>query len=126
MDGLSNDEEVIIISHSLGTIVAYALMLRLRHKVNVKVLVTAGSPLGVEIVKRRLGPPLICPTNVKKWINASDPEDFVALESKLNGQTFGCDQVINIDQIDNGNEDAHDIRQYLAHGIVAKEIAPYL
>lgn len=80
IDGLPKDENIIIVSHSLGTIVAYDLMRRLRHQVKVKLLLTAGSPLGIEIVKRRLGSPLICLPNVDKWVNVSDSEDFVALE----------------------------------------------
>jgi hypothetical protein len=123
IDGLPKDEKVVIISHSLGTIVAYDLMRRLRHQVKVKLLLTAGSPLGIEIVKRRLGgPPLICLPNVERWVNVSDSEDFVALETRLTGKTFGCDKITNIDQLDNGDEDAHDILKYLAHEVVAKEI----
>ncbi len=122
MDGLPKDEKVVIISHSLGTIVAYDLMRRLRHEVKVRLLLTAGSPLGIEIVKRRLGTPLICLPNVDKWVNISDDEDFVAFQTKLTGTTFGCDEITNIDQLDNGDEDAHDIFKYLAHDIVAKEI----
>lgn len=122
LDGLSNDDNVIIISHSLGTIVAYALMLRLRHEVQTKLLLTAGSPLGIEIVKRRLGPPLMCPPNVDRWVNASDREDFVALEPKLTRATFGCTKIMNIDDLDNGNENAHDILKYLSHSVVAREV----
>lgn len=122
INGLSKNEKVVIISHSLGTVVAYDLMRRLRHQVKVKLLLTAGSPLGIEIVKRRLGPPLICLPNIDKWINVSDSEDFVALQTKLTSTTFGCDKIENIDRLDNGNEDAHDILRYLAHDVVAKEI----
>jgi len=122
IDELPKDEKVVIISHSLGTIVSYDLMRRLRRQVKVKLLLTAGSPLGIEIVKQRLGPPLICLPNVNKWVNVSDNEDFVALETRLTGETFGCDKITNIDQLDNGDEDAHDILKYLAHDVVAKEI----
>ncbi|MGD1702232.1 hypothetical protein [Dapis sp. BLCC M229] len=122
IDRLPEDEKVVVISHSLGTIVSYDLMRRLRHQVKVKFLLTAGSPLGIEIVKRRLGQPLICLPNVDKWVNVSDSEDFVALQTKLTGETFGCDKIMNFDQLDNGNEDAHDILKYLEHDIVAKEI----
>lgn len=122
IDGLPKDEKVVIISHSLGTIVAYDLMRRLRHQVKVKLLFTAGSPLGIEIVKLRLGPPLICLPNVDRWVNVSDSEDFVAFQTKLTSTTFGCNKIMNIDQIDNGYEDAHDILKYLAHDVVAQEI----
>lgn len=123
INGLPKDEKVVIISHSLGTIIAYDLMRRLRHQVKVKLLLTAGSPLGIEIVKCRLGPPpLICLPNVDKWVNVSDNEDFVAFQTRLTSTTFGCDKIENIDRLDNGDEDAHDILRYLAHDVVAKEI----
>ncbi len=122
IDGLSADDKVVIISHSLGTIIAYDLLRRFRHKVKVKFLLTAGSPLGIEVVKRRLGEPLICLPNIEKWLNIADSEDFVALQTKLNGTTFGCDEIENIDNLDNGDEDAHSILKYLAHNAVAEEI----
>lgn len=125
-DDLSPNEEVVIISHSLGTVVMYALLRRLRHKVKAKLLVTAGSPLGVETVKRRLGMPLACLPNVKKWYNIADNEDFVALQSKLDKVTFGCDKIENISDLDNGEEDAHSILMYLSHDRVVKNILAHL
>ncbi len=119
---LTVKDNVVIISHSLGTIIAYELLRRLRHEVQVDLLITAGSPLGIELVKRRLGPPLICLPNVKKWVNVSDKEDFVALKTILNGDNFGCDQINNNNQLDNGSEDAHDILKYLSHGFITQEI----
>lgn len=126
IEGLPKEERIVIVSHSLGTIVAYDLMRRLRHRVKVKLLLTAGSPLGIKMVKRRLGTPIICLPNIDQWVNASDNEDFVALEARLDKETFGCDEITNIDQLDNGNEDAHDILKYLAQPIVAKEITSNL
>ena len=126
MDSLSNEDSVVIISHSLGTIIAYDLMRRLKNRANVNLLLTAGSPLGIEIVRKRLGPPLVCLPNVRKWVNVSDTEDFVALKPEITATTFGCDQVINIDEIDNGDENAHDILKYLIHGRVVEQIVSSL
>jgi hypothetical protein len=125
LDGLPEDENIVIISHSLGTIVAYALMFPRQDQTHVGLLLTAGSPLGIEVVKLGLGTQLICLKNVAKWVNVSDREDFVALRPELTGKTFGCDEITNID-VDNGKEDAHDILKYLAHSTVAKEIIPKL
>jgi len=118
-DSIVDGEEVIVISHSLGTVVAYDLLRQLRHKVKVKKFFTFGSPLSIEVVKERLGSPLICLANVEKWINVADDEDFVALEPKLDGDTFGCNQIENI-LVDNGDEDAHSIETYLSHEVVAR------
>lgn len=126
LSDLPNDDKVVIISHSLGTVVAYDLLRRLRHQVMVRLLVTAGSPLGIEIVKNRLGTPLICLPNVETWINLADREDFVALQPTLTGKTFGCDSIVNLDQLDNGQEDAHDILKYLSHQQVVQLIAQHL
>lgn len=125
-DDLGDGEEVIVISHSLGTVVAYALLRRLRRCVKAKLLLTAGSPLGIQIVQNRLGPPLICLPNVAKWVNASDPEDFVALRPKLTQENFGCGDIENFVELDNGRKDAHDILQYLKHGEVSRAIADQL
>jgi hypothetical protein len=59
---------------------------------------------------------------VERWVNVSDSEDFVALQTKLTSKTFGCDKIENIDRLDNGDEDAHDILKYLVHDVVAREI----
>ncbi|MEM8971834.1 MAG: hypothetical protein AAGD43_07230 [Pseudomonadota bacterium] len=116
-------DDTIIVSHSLGTVIAYDLLRRLRHSHRCKLLLTCGSPLGIDIVRDRLGPPLSCLPNVVEWINVSDPEDFVALRTSLNATTFGCDEVVNHADVDNGDADAHDIREYLKHRPVAKALA---
>lgn len=125
-DDLEENEEVIVISHSLGTVVAYSLLRRLRNSVKVKLLLTAGSPLGIQIVQDRLGPPLVCLPSVDYWVNASDPEDFVALRPSLTKENFGCENIVNYDKLDNGEADAHDIRMYLQHQVVSQVIADQL
>lgn len=125
-DQIDSDEKVIVVSHSLGTVVAYSLLRRLRTSVKAKLLLTAGSPLGIQIVKNRLGPPLICLANVDRWVNASDPEDFVALRPKLTQKNFGCGQIENFAELDNGKEDAHDILRYLRQPEVARAVADEL
>lgn len=119
---LPSDEKVIVVTHSLGTIVGYDLLRRLRHSVKPDLFLTLGSPLGINIVKSRLGPPLVFPNSIKRWVNASDKEDFVALHTVLNRKTFGVDGIVNITSIDNGYEDAHSILQYLGHTEVVREI----
>lgn len=120
--GIKPEDKVVIVSHSLGTVVAYSLLRQSTTQIKPILFVTAGSPLGIDIVKQRLGPPLICPPNVPSWLNVSDKEDFVAFKPSLNASTFGCDQVENHTAIDNGYEDAHDIQMYLKYGITSKAI----
>lgn len=106
-------DEVIVVSHSLGTVIGYSLLRQLTDDVQPKLFLTAGSPLGIEIVKLGLLPPLICLENAPNWVNLSDEEDFVALHPKLTEKTFGCGRIINHTGVDNGYADAHDIRRYL-------------
>lgn len=116
------DDDVVVISHSLGTVVAYSLLRQSSATLRPKLFLTAGSPLGIEIVKQRLGAPLICLENAPNWVNVADLEDFVALKPELTGETFGCENIENITMVDNGFEDAHDIRMYLQHDSIAGNI----
>jgi hypothetical protein len=47
----------VVVAHSLGTIVSYRLLRRYGAKAQVKLFVTLGSPLGIDVVKARLRPP---------------------------------------------------------------------
>jgi endonuclease G, mitochondrial len=61
----------VLVSHSLGTVVAMDLLTRLPDQVEVVQLVTAGSPLGMDSVFKRLlsgGPRR--PDQVGGWLNA--------------------------------------------------------
>ena len=79
---------VVIVSHSLGTIVSYRL-LRQTNFTNVPLFVTLGSPLGINAVKDRISPPKLAqPAQVGHWLNGVDDRDFVALYSSLDANTF--------------------------------------
>jgi hypothetical protein len=91
VDKLPPDDDLIVVSHSLGTIVAYDLLADPENKLGgrkVKLFVTAGSPLGLKLVAARLlgkvsGRPPTAPRTIPKkagsWINAYDVLDIVAL-----------------------------------------------
>lgn len=110
----------LIVAHSLGTIVAYAI---LRSSTDVKrlpLLVTLGSPLGIAAVKRHLVPPkLAFPASVEAWINGTDERDYVALQSSLTKETF-VSGITNITNIENRKDDAHIISDYLCHPAIAR------
>jgi hypothetical protein len=86
--------DVVVIGHSLGSIVAYDAMTRLPDRYRVRLLVTAGSPLGYPIVQKNLlgkqaGQPPSIPAPVPRqpggWLNAYDELDIVALVHPLAG-----------------------------------------
>lgn len=85
-------DEIILISHSMGTIVAYDVLREIGRSENhfgVKVehLITMGAPLGLTVVKGNVinyNGKLRTPTCVTgSWVNFSDPQDVVCLDSHL-------------------------------------------
>ena len=79
---LVEDDTKVVIGHSLGSVVAYESMHRL--KAPLPLLVTLGSPLGLRtIVKERLRPAPSFPRQVTRWLNVADRDDIVAAEPDL-------------------------------------------
>jgi hypothetical protein len=112
---------VVMVAHSLGTIVSYRL-LRKTNSADVPLFVTLGSPLGINAIKDRIRPPKLArPDQVQRWLNGTDDRDFVALYASLDTDTF-CSEIENIVDIHNRQEDAHSIVDYLVDERVAREI----
>ncbi|KAA3617705.1 MAG: alpha/beta hydrolase [Calditrichaeota bacterium] len=87
-------DEVILLCHSMGTIVAYEVLQDNPDELSINTLVTFGSPLGLPVVVSRIyadqklnsgsEEPLKTPVNVhSKWFNLADPQDMVALDPTL-------------------------------------------
>jgi V8-like Glu-specific endopeptidase len=111
---------VVLVSHSLGTVVAMDLLTRLPASIQVDLLVTAGSPLGIDgVYKRLLGGGPHRPQRVGSWVNAWCAADAVAIGCPLS-QVWGPDlsEVIT----DNAKDRAHDMAEYLADAQVARAV----
>ena len=119
---LGDTSRTVVIGHSLGTIVSYVLMRSLGETPGFPLYLTIGSPLGIKIVRKRVGMPYITPPPLGTWINGSDREDFVALHPALTAETFGPAAVRNIVDLDNGHADAHAAENYLAQPVIANAI----
>jgi len=119
---LLEDEEYVVVGHSLGSIIGYNI---LREKKNIKVIkyITLGSPLGISAVKKRLKTPLKMPPCIEKgWLNAYDDRDIVALNS-LDKSNFNItSEINNISDVDNKTDNRHGIIGYLNDKRVAKII----
>lgn len=125
---MEESKSAVIVTHSLGTIVSYKL---LREFANGKrqappLYVTLGSPLAIEVFKETFSEPRSKPRDVARWVNGSDPEDFVALHPRLTVRNFGRAVDRNIVDIDNGYDDPHSITGYLSNPTVAQEITAHL
>jgi hypothetical protein len=114
------DENAVVVAHSLGTIVTFKL-LREAAAPQVPFYLTLGSPLAVRAVQNAVGPAFERPGCAESWLNALDPDDAVTIGRALNTANFG-DGVENIDDIENGSGDPHDIRMYLRDTRVADAI----
>jgi hypothetical protein len=76
----------IVIGHSLGSVVAYEAAHRT--SVGVPLLLTIGSPLGLDTIvyDRTIPQPPRYPEAVKWWVNVADLDDIVAADPKLAGR----------------------------------------
>jgi len=122
---LEDDEPAIILSHSLGTIVALKLLREYAQNGkprNTPLFLTLGSPLGIDSIRKNFSKPRGKPNNVQRWVNGADPDDFIALRNALTDETFGPG-IENYSDIDNGDENPHSIVRYLSDSRIAKAIA---
>jgi hypothetical protein len=115
--------QTVVVSHSLGTVVAYDLLRREGEVLGWKIplFVTLGSPLAISAIKRLLRP-IIFPPCAGKWYNAMDLSDIVAL-NPLDVGNFDVDPTIeNNTDIHNQTENHHGISGYLNDKEVARRI----
>jgi endonuclease G, mitochondrial len=121
---LPSTGRVVLVSHSLGTVVGMDLLSDLDPALDVAMLVTAGSPLGMDSVFRRLlsgGPNR--PARVRRWVNAFCAPDPVAIGCPLADTWAGqIEEVVT----NNPKERAHSIEEYLADARVARRISESL
>lgn len=120
-----HDQDVLVISHSLGTVVSYRLLAgdpRLRNR-NVPLFVTLGSPLGIGMMEDILPPhDTIQQPPIGAWVNGYRPDDFVALDRGLTPDTIGLPGIINVREglIEEG--DKHSIEAYLRSPAICARI----
>jgi hypothetical protein len=112
----------VLITHSLGTVIAFKLLREMEaggKSVEIPLLITMGSPLGLDALKKKLGPPRYKPSFVKRWANFYDPSDLVALGKALDKDTFAAG-IENDGGVNNQTSNAHGIVGYLPHeGVIS-------
>jgi hypothetical protein len=124
---LVEDDTRVIVGHSLGSVVVYESAHRLARPV--PLLVTLGSPLGLQtIVKDRLRPPPSFPPRAARWLNVADRDDVVAAEPDLRPLFTGdMPDTSRFDgvRVDNGS-DPHHPCYYLGKLAVGRTISEAL
>lgn len=121
---LPQSGQAVIVSHSLGTVVAVDLLSRARPDITVPLLVTMGSPLGLDAVYTRvlLQPPRR-PDRVTAWLNAWTPADATTIGCPLTPVWGpGLVEVVTA----NSRRRPHDVEEYLRHPQVAAPVAEAL
>lgn len=114
-----DETPMIVVGHSLGSVVAYNVLKKTRR--TVPLLITVGSPLGIRAIRTPLAP-IAFPNGVKHWFNAYDTRDVVAL-NPLDTANFAVNPPIeNYSGVKNPTSNRHGISGYLGDKVVASRI----
>lgn len=132
--GSERDPPHVVVSHSLGTVVAYDCLKRLPDCPSVDGLITIGSPLGIEEIPEQLRPEW-SPNDgfpnrrlAGDWVNVFDRLDPVAGTAPELGPSYryrGLPAVIDIEEANWGRW-RHDIGKYLRGRALRAELARLL
>jgi hypothetical protein len=127
---LTAGRDAVVVSHSLGTVVAYHLLSTqgVTRGWKTPLFVTLGSPLGISEVRKTVrgsAGPLRCPPSASAWFNAMDERDVVAL-FPLTTTVFPLDpaqpSIENKTDVRNRTQNRHGIAGYLDDAEVARRI----
>ena len=96
LPALRGNTPVVLLAHSLGSVIAYDVLWKLSHtsgyaalrRRKVELLVTLGSPLGDRVVKSHLlgwrgPPPRSYPANIARWVNIAARGDAISHDERL-------------------------------------------
>ncbi|GAA2607104.1 alpha/beta fold hydrolase [Streptomyces tubercidicus] len=102
---------LVVVGHSLGTIIAYEVLMEQGREV--ELLVTVGSPLAITEVQDHLSRPPAVPAGVAAWRNASDLRDLVALDHTLRPEYAPPERITDL-LVTNDSSNHHGISAYLS------------
>jgi hypothetical protein len=138
------DDEIIIIGHSMGSIIAYDVLTFTIPEVDIHTFVTMGSPLGLPVIRAKIAAEsnskhldpvgLLTPPSVfNRWINYSDLEDKIALIYDLTDKFVENIHGIHVENIVvdnnyeiNSHKNPHKSFGYLRTPEIADHLAGFL
>jgi hypothetical protein len=111
-------DPLVVVAHSLGSIVTYDVLCAEEFRGrDIRLLLTAGSPLGISNVARLVNDGNgrgTLPTLIPRWANFADWWDPVPFLGRRIGTTYGRKpRVDDDDRVDNERENNHDLVGYL-------------
>lgn len=121
LEHLDPARPVVVVSHSLGTVVAYEALHE--YAGTVPLWVTLGSPLalGAVVLDRLVPAPASCPATVGSWRNFWDRDDIVVgrphLANWIGASRSGVKA--ETERVDSHGLWTHTATKYLEHGVVA-------
>ena len=137
-------KDILLIAHSMGTIVTYEVLINSERNVTIDSLITMGSPIGVPFIFDKLkndfnvvpddNNKLRTPENIKtEWINLTDTEDKVARSVELSelfkfnsNNVKPYSKLVNNDYESEGIENQHKSFGYLRTPELAQIIDDFL
>ncbi|WP_299934270.1 hypothetical protein [uncultured Pelagimonas sp.] len=119
-----HNEPTIVVSHSLGTVVSFALLMDERQEDrDIPLFLTIGSPLAIGMMEQILPRREDVPNNpIKKWTNAYRRDDPVTLGRPITQATLGIKGVENISDGLIERFNTHSPTAYLRSAPVAARI----
>ncbi len=138
------NHDILLLAHSMGSIIAYEALLDLKDQVFINTFVTLGSPLGMPVIMGKIFARLksklpnqkqLCvPDNItNSWLNFSDLDDRVALNYNLaddfapNTRNVSIqDYEVHNDYINKERPNPHKLYGYLRTQELAQAIAQFL
>ncbi len=137
-------KRILLIAHSMGTIISYDVLTRTVPDVSIDTLITIGSPLALPVIQKKIlleqgrdykkERVVISPENIqRKWSNFSDLDDPVAInyalgdDYKKNSRGVGpVDTIVYNNYVFDGDRDAHKLYGYLRAPEVSAAIYEFL
>jgi hypothetical protein len=115
---------VVVIGHSLGSIVAYDVLREPGQAAReVPLFVTVGSPLGVTEIQDLVVRGLQVPAGVATWRNVADGRDLVALDRTIRPEYDPGNRCTDF-LVVNDSPNHHGIREYLSSRPVQESVRP--
>ena len=137
-------KQILLIAHSMGSIIAYDVLTHYVPEVEIDTLVTIGSPLGLPIIRSKIGaemaktglvvPVLTTPENVRNgWYNLADLRDKIAFFYEL-GDAYRAnskgvkvvDQTVMNNYVYKGEKNPHKTYGYLRSAEMANIINEFM
>ena len=139
-----SNKDILLLSHSMGSIIAYDVLTQTAPDIEIDTFITAGSPLGLPIIVGRIFAEqkrkqldytkIHAPQNVKyNWYNFADPEDRIAIDGTLNDDyaanrhgVRAIDKVVHTNYEVKGERNAHKSYGYLRTPEMIEVISEFL